>query len=389
MEETRDSVIRRFRFDGKGVEYFKIWIVNILLSILTLGIYSAWAKVRTSRYFYGNTFLDDSGFEYHAKPLQILKGRLIAVAALLAYIALDYLFPIAGAALAIAGLLVLPWVIWSSLRFTAKMSSYRNVRFGFRGKLSDAYLYLLVVPFLPALIVIPMIAFGDIKNPLFGIGVGVAVLAFYLMVPYVQALFQDYYVNGSRYGQGVFRGKIRPAFYYLTYLKFVGLGLLGMLLLTVVFAGFVYANIDPSFLQTGTEGMNPQLLLLMMGPSLLAVFILYVILAVWLKSYLQAAFRNYLFSQSRLDRVVSFNPRVTATGLFKVQFVNLLMLIFTLGLAYPWTRVRLARYSADTLDAHFAGDPGLYVQRQENAQSALAEELGEAFDVDADLGLTL
>ncbi len=32
-------------FTGKGSEYFKIWIVNIALSLITLGIYSAWAKV--------------------------------------------------------------------------------------------------------------------------------------------------------------------------------------------------------------------------------------------------------------------------------------------------------------------------------------------------------
>jgi len=36
-----------FEFLGTGSEYFKIWLVNIILSILTLGIYSAWAKVRS------------------------------------------------------------------------------------------------------------------------------------------------------------------------------------------------------------------------------------------------------------------------------------------------------------------------------------------------------
>lgn len=43
-----------FRFTGNGREYFRIWIVNTLLTILTLGIYSAWAKVRKKRYIYGN-----------------------------------------------------------------------------------------------------------------------------------------------------------------------------------------------------------------------------------------------------------------------------------------------------------------------------------------------
>ena len=71
------TVTLPFEFTGRAGEYFKIWIVNILLTFLTLGIYSAWAKVRTRRYFYGNTFLQDSSFEYLADPLKILKGRLI------------------------------------------------------------------------------------------------------------------------------------------------------------------------------------------------------------------------------------------------------------------------------------------------------------------------
>ena len=66
-----------FQFNGQAGEYFKIWIVNILLTILTLGIYSAWAKVRRKRYFYGNTLLQDTAFEYLAQPIQILKGRRI------------------------------------------------------------------------------------------------------------------------------------------------------------------------------------------------------------------------------------------------------------------------------------------------------------------------
>ena len=73
-------VLLPFEFRGNGGEYFRIWIVNLLLTIVTLGIYSAWAKVRRLRYFYGNTFLDGQSFDYHGQPLAILKGRLIVVA---------------------------------------------------------------------------------------------------------------------------------------------------------------------------------------------------------------------------------------------------------------------------------------------------------------------
>lgn len=68
-----------FYFYGTGSEYFRIWIVNLLLTIITLGIYSPWAKVRRLRYFYGNTELNDESFDFTANPKRILIGRLIAI----------------------------------------------------------------------------------------------------------------------------------------------------------------------------------------------------------------------------------------------------------------------------------------------------------------------
>jgi hypothetical protein len=44
-------------FTGSGSEYFRIWIVNLLLTLVTFGIYYPWAKVRRLRYFYGNTLV--------------------------------------------------------------------------------------------------------------------------------------------------------------------------------------------------------------------------------------------------------------------------------------------------------------------------------------------
>ena len=39
-----------FIFHGNTREYFRIWIVNTLLTLLSFGVYSAWAKVRKRRY---------------------------------------------------------------------------------------------------------------------------------------------------------------------------------------------------------------------------------------------------------------------------------------------------------------------------------------------------
>ena len=93
-EPRTQRVLLPFEFRGNGGEYFRIWIVNLLLTIVTLGIYSAWAKVRRLRYFYGNTLLDGHSFEYHGRPLAILKGRLIVVGLLRGvHVALAQVFP--------------------------------------------------------------------------------------------------------------------------------------------------------------------------------------------------------------------------------------------------------------------------------------------------------
>ena len=63
-----------FTFTGSGSEYFRIWIVNLILSVVTLGIYSAWAKVRRLEYFYRNTRVAGASFDYHGRPLAILKA---------------------------------------------------------------------------------------------------------------------------------------------------------------------------------------------------------------------------------------------------------------------------------------------------------------------------
>src|SRR5271154_1264459 len=72
-------------FTGTGGEYFGIWIVNLLLTIVTLGIYSAWAKVRRLQYFYRHTEVAGSSFDFHGSAPRILIGRVIAFVMLIAY----------------------------------------------------------------------------------------------------------------------------------------------------------------------------------------------------------------------------------------------------------------------------------------------------------------
>ena len=131
MELNNQETSRRVQveFTGTARQFFSIWIVNILLTIITLGIYSAWAKVRTHRYFYSNTSIENHRFSYLANPVQILIGRIIAVVLFAIYVASIQFLPLLGLLIMLAAMFLMPWVINKSLRFQHKMTSYRNVRF--------------------------------------------------------------------------------------------------------------------------------------------------------------------------------------------------------------------------------------------------------------------
>jgi uncharacterized membrane protein YjgN (DUF898 family) len=106
-----------FQFKGTADEYFRIWIVNTLLSVVTLGVYSAWAKVQRLQYFYGNTFLDGVPFAYHAAPLAILKGRVLTYGVLAIVAVLSYRWPELGKGLTFGLAWAGPWLIVKALRF--------------------------------------------------------------------------------------------------------------------------------------------------------------------------------------------------------------------------------------------------------------------------------
>ena len=127
-------------FTGDGKEYFRIWVVNLLLSLATLGIYSAWAKVRRLQYFDRNTHLAGATFDFHGNPKAVLAGRALALLLLVAY---QYAFGFSttfGLAV-IAGLMaVMPYLMRGALRFRLGNTSYRGLWLGFDGSVGQAYL---------------------------------------------------------------------------------------------------------------------------------------------------------------------------------------------------------------------------------------------------------
>ena len=64
--------MKGIEFKGKAMEYFGIWLANILLTVVTIGIFSAWAKVRRLRYFYNRN-------PYNSKKITLRKLKEIGL----------------------------------------------------------------------------------------------------------------------------------------------------------------------------------------------------------------------------------------------------------------------------------------------------------------------
>ena len=194
MQEQFRQQNQRFEFTGKGWEYFRIWIVNLLLTILTLGIYSAWAKVRRLQYFYRNTRLADASFDYHGTPKAILKGRIIALGLLIAYNGAFQFNPLLGVVVALLLGMFMPWLLMRSLRFKLYNSSYRGLRFGFAGEKRGAYSAFLGYPAL-------------------------AGMTAYLLAPLAHQRIKKYQFDNSRFGSTTFRLGATVKGFYLLYLS--------------------------------------------------------------------------------------------------------------------------------------------------------------------------
>ncbi len=217
----------KLTFSGKGGEYFRIWIVNLALSILTLGIYSAWAKVRRLKYFYQNTRLADSSFDFHGDPIAILKGRVIAVILLLAYNFSGMISPQAALVTFALLVLVFPWLIVRSLRFKLHNSSYRGLRFSFRGTNRNGYVTFLLFPLL-------------------------ALVTLYLLTPLAKQRIKRFQHTNSWYGNSQFAFNAGSGAFFALYGKML---LMAIVLIALAAGGAVLMQ-PAAFTAIGVEQRN-------------------------------------------------------------------------------------------------------------------------------------
>ncbi|MDR2164725.1 MAG: DUF898 family protein [Zoogloeaceae bacterium] len=437
----------RFQFTGSGGEYFRIWITNLLYTLLTLGMYSAWAKVRREQYFHRNTLLDGSGFDYHGNPVAILKGRMLAGLLLVIYSSSQRFFPwpVYTGVLLLA-LPLLPWLVQRSLVFRARNSSYRGLRFDFHGSYRTACATLL--PYALCTIFMlwsaHMVAETEVEpeytpqslrfqiaedmtqtnhqettppillaqqepwetgaddgarksvdelagilakarqeegakesarkklpspDPKYAIMMLLSILLLSLCTPWFLYSINRFRLNHLAFAHARFRSHIRVgAFYRIAIIA----GLMPTLSMTLVAILF---SVSAAAIGAGRFSAVFISIFLLSGALLyLGIFSG--------QAYTQSQLNNEIWNETELEKY-HFSSDQSFQDLLLILAGNFLLTLLTLGLYWPWAKVRLARYRADHL-ALLAPSGALdeFAGQNSTDDRAIGEEIADAFDFD-------
>jgi uncharacterized membrane protein YjgN (DUF898 family) len=369
-------------FTGTGSEYFKIWIVNLLLILITAGIYYPWAKVRKAKYLHRNMMLDGAAFDYQAEGGVILKGTIIAGVLYGAYHLVENSGSGLGFGLFVAAMCVLlPWLLWKSLRFKLSVTTYRALPFSFKGSLKDSYfIFVPIVLYNAAILAIfflfkPENASQDkqaqmaiLKN--LGIALGTVGFLILLLTPLFHYLLKRYQHN--HYQWTSLRTTLQLSLWQ-TYKQWIMLSM-PFIIIYGTLAIVVFA-FESKF------KMIAMALVAFVG---LVALVFTMFLPVLYKALFTARFQNLIWNSTRAQGV-QFVSELKATSLAWLYITNLFLIAITFGLYWPFALVKVVKLRASSISVVCAA-PLMHLAAQHAAadkeRNAVGDAAGDLFDID-------
>ena len=377
----------RIEFTGSGSEYFRIWIVNLLLSLVTLGLYLPFAKARRLRYFCANTRVDGHALSFHGDPWRMFRGFVLLAVLAGAYALAKHLSMVAGM-VAFAVLAALWPALWrSSLRFRMGNTSWRGLRMSFRGTLFGAYKAMLPI-YLPALCFLTPQALLDPEHPeqnlaavhtamtIFGVGFA----AMLLLYPWGLALLKRYQHGGYAIASQRARLEVPTRRFYGFCLKgvlmYVGslVALMALVaLVAVVFGAAHWRNMDGG--QARTFGVWIAI----------AFGLVYVLLLALIAPWFAARLQNLVWSGTH-SAELRFDSRLRVRELAGLTVANWLLTAVTLGLYRPFAAVATARLRLQAVSLTLDGDVDTWIaQENVSERDASGDAAGDFFGFDIGL----
>ncbi len=381
------------RFVGSGSEYFRIWIVNLLLTLVTLGLYYPFAKVRRLRYFHAATEVGGHPLSFHADPWKMLRGYLLVAVMVAAYSLAGQFSPTAGGVAFLLVALLWPALWHSSMRFRMANTGWRGLRFRYTGTCTQAYkVFLMPVLGVAAIIGISLLtAIEPGVQPTFQqVFVGtLPMLVFMALFPWFFWLIKrqqhDHYALGDEHT----RFAVGVGGFYGVGLRSFGL-FLGVLVLVALVVALVGAG-AAVLLGMGERGADGAgggggLLSGLTSAIVIASVVLgYLLLFTVVGGYFTARMQNLVWNGTGSAHV-RFNSHVSAKALGLLWLKNWALTVVTLGLYYPFASIASARLRLQAVEVLSDVDAETLVARGAAVdESAAGDAAGDLFGFDVGL----
>lgn len=316
MEEiTKKSEDYKIEFKGNGSTFFSVIIVNWLLTTLTLGFYYPWAKAKQLQYIYSATTLNGDSFSFQGTGKEMFKGFIKAILIFAVLYGLLFLFislqmPVVGLLVFYVGLIaILPFAIHGSYRYRMSRTSWRGIRFGYRGDLKE-----FTVSFFK------WIFFSIITLGIYG--------------SWMTMNMRNYLLGNIRFGDAEFEYEGDGADYFILNLK-----------------GYF-----------------------------LTIFTLGIYSFWWQKDLFEYYVDN--LSLKKGNEKINFTSTATGGDFFSLIMVNLIILIFTLGLGYAWVVVRTMKFMFEHIELEGNLDLNTLLQTEANYKDATGEDVSDFLNLD-------
>ena len=392
-------------FTGSGGEYFRVWIVNVLLSIVTLGFYTPWARKRTAQYFYSHTLVAGSPLEFTAQQRRMVMGFVLLVMITLAYnIAARTgqdttvgLFLLGGAVLA-------PFIWASAMRFRLGATRWRGLRLQFTAGWKEVYLaswpvFALALVWFGVFFGMQMLA-PELTDALQAVEsearkprlpsftpamVGLLVLGLVLTVLCVIRLEYNYKsLLVLRAQVGSERGRWKPV--YMDFVK-VWLATVAVFIVTAVvmwIAMLVVAGSSIAVLiASAGKGMGLWLFVIIIAAFVGGIFLIF-LASVPARAYREARMFQLMWNNIGVSHLARFKCHMTSGRYVWLRIKNMLLTLITLGLYRPFARVSEYRMKVESVTLHVKGgvDQVAGVMVRQQTQGGLGDALADAAGLD-------
>jgi uncharacterized membrane protein YjgN (DUF898 family) len=380
-------------FSGRGGEFFRVWIVNLLLTVVTIGFYTPFARRRTAQYFYSHTLVADSPLEFTAQQRRMVVGFVLLVALYLGFkIASQTGQHTVASAMALGAALLAPYFWASAMRFRLNATRWRGVRMQFTAGWGEVYRASWPVFVLAAVWVASGIAVGEVMPPPSAKGAPVKlttdeawhVLAIALVSTFLSLLciarlefnYKRLLVRRGRIGGQA--GRWKPVFgdfvriWLMTVLLFFACVLMVGVLLALAAGGWI-----ATFRQLRHMGLFA--ILLVAALAFFSVFVLFLASAP-ARAYREARMFQLVWNNIGVSQVARFKSDLRARRYVGLRVRNIFLTLCTLGLFRPFAMVSEYRMKAESVTLHVKGGldqlAGQLAREEEGLGDAIAGAVG-------------